>query len=92
MGGTARHVRKGAHVLSDGEIQAVLAVLLVGDAHRRSGVGAGLVREAFAHAGAQRMDLTSCADAFYETLGFRRMSGFRINEAPSFANRFAKPS
>lgn len=67
-----------AHVLSDGEIQSFLTVLLVGEAHRRSGIGARLVREAFAQAGTQRMDLTSCADAFYEALGFRRMSGFRI--------------
>jgi predicted N-acetyltransferase YhbS len=70
-----------AHVLSDGEIQAFLAVLLVGEAHRRSGIGARLVREAFAGAAAQRMDLTSCADAFYEALGFRRMAGFRIARA-----------
>jgi predicted N-acetyltransferase YhbS len=67
-----------AHVLSDGEIQAFLAVLLVGRANRQSGIGTRLVREALALAGAKRMDLTSCADAFYETLGFRRVSGFRI--------------
>jgi predicted N-acetyltransferase YhbS len=68
-----------AHVLSDGEIQAFLAVLLVGEAHRRTGIGERLVREAFACAGAQRMDLVSCADRYYERLGFRRVSAFRIS-------------
>ena len=68
-----------AHVLSDGEIQAFLAVLLVGGPHRRSGIGAHLLREVFGQAGARRMDLISCADAFYETLGFRHVSGFRIS-------------
>jgi ribosomal protein S18 acetylase RimI-like enzyme len=68
-----------AHVLSDGEIQAFLAVLLVQETHRRKGIGERLVHEAFARAGAQRMDLVSCADNFYEKLGFRRVSAFRIS-------------
>jgi predicted N-acetyltransferase YhbS len=68
-----------AHALSDGEIQAFLAILVVGAAHRRRGIGERLVREAFARTEAQRMDLVSCADAFYETLGFRRMSAFRTS-------------
>jgi ribosomal protein S18 acetylase RimI-like enzyme len=68
-----------AHVLSDGEIQAFLAVLLVGEAHRRRGIGERLVREAFTRAGAQRMDLVSCVDSFYSRLGFRRVSAFRIS-------------
>jgi predicted N-acetyltransferase YhbS len=68
-----------AHALSDGEIQAFLAILVVGAAHRRRGIGERLVREAFARTEAQRMDLVSCADAFYETLGFRHMSAFRTS-------------
>src|SRR3989442_1268134 len=44
-----------AHVLSDGEVQAFLAVLLVGAEHRRRGIGERLVREAFARARAGRM-------------------------------------
>ena len=68
-----------AHVLSDGEIQAFLAVLLVAEAHRHRGIGARLVRRAFADAGARRMDLTSCADGFFEALGLQRVSGFRLD-------------
>ena len=68
-----------AHALSDGEIQAFLAILVVGAAHRRRGIGERLVREAFSRTEAQRIDLVSCADAFYETLGFRRMSAFRTS-------------
>jgi hypothetical protein len=32
-----------------------------------------------ARAGTQRIDLTSCADEFYEALGFRRLTAFRIS-------------
>lgn len=68
-----------AHVLSDGEIQAFLSVLLVSEAFRRQGIGQRLVRDAFARAGTQRIDLTSCADEFYEALGFRRLTAFRLS-------------
>jgi GNAT superfamily N-acetyltransferase len=68
-----------AHVLSDGEIQAFLSVLLVGETVRRQGIGRRLVHEAFARAGTQRIDLTSCADDFYEELGFRRLTAFRLS-------------
>lgn len=77
-----------AHVLSDGEIQAFLTVLLVEQAHRRVGIGARLVRDAFANAGVHRMDLMSCADGFYDALGFQRMSGFRITEGGEFRQTF----
>jgi GNAT superfamily N-acetyltransferase len=68
-----------AHALSDGEIQAFLAILVVAAAHRRRGVGERLVREVFARTEAERMDLVSCDDAFYEKLGFRQMSAFRTS-------------
>ena len=68
--------------------QAFLTVLLVEQAHRRAGIGARLVRDAFANAGAHRMDLMSCADGFYEALGFQRMSGFRITAGGEFRQTF----
>jgi GNAT superfamily N-acetyltransferase len=68
-----------AHVLSDGEIQSFLSILVVGEAFRRQGVGRRLLLEAFTSAGTQRLDLTSCVDEFYEALGFRRLTAFRIS-------------
>jgi GNAT superfamily N-acetyltransferase len=70
-----------AHVLSDGEIQAFLSILLVAEAFRRHGIGRRLVRVAFERAGTQRIDLTSCADEFYTALGFRRLTAFRLSQA-----------
>jgi GNAT superfamily N-acetyltransferase len=72
-------VAGAAHVLSDGEIQAFLPVLLVAQAFRGKGIGRRLVRDAFVRAGTQRIDLTSCADEFYEALGFRRLTAFRLS-------------
>jgi GNAT superfamily N-acetyltransferase len=68
-----------AHVLSDGEIQAFLSVLLVAEAFRRQGIGRRLLRDAFERAGTERIDLTSCADEFYEALGSRRLTAFRLS-------------
>jgi GNAT superfamily N-acetyltransferase len=67
-----------AHVLSDGEIQAFVSILLVAERFRRQGIGRRLIRDAFACAGTERIDLTSCADEFYEALGFRRLTAFRL--------------
>jgi GNAT superfamily N-acetyltransferase len=67
-----------AQVLSDGEIQAFLAILLVAQEHRRTGVARHLVNEALARTRGLRLDVISCADALYEALGFRRVSGFRL--------------
>jgi GNAT superfamily N-acetyltransferase len=66
-----------AHVLGDGEIQAFLSILLVSEEHRREGVGRRLVHEAMARTRGLRLDAISCADPFYDALGFRRVSGFR---------------
>lgn len=65
-----------AQVLSDGEVQAFLAVLVVARDHRREGVARALVEEARARTLGLRLDVISCAD--YEELGFRRVSGFRL--------------
>lgn len=67
-----------AQVLSDGEVQAFLAVLVVAREHRREGVARRLVAEARARTRCQRLDVISCADPFYEQLGFRRVPGFRL--------------
>ncbi len=67
-----------AQVLSDGEVQAFLAVLVVAHAHRREGVARCLVEEARARTHGLRLDVISCADPFYEQLGFQRVSGFRL--------------
>jgi GNAT superfamily N-acetyltransferase len=72
-----------AQILSDGEIQAFLAILLVAVGHRRKGIARRLLDETLARTQGQRLDLISCADSFYESLGFRTVSGFRLNRDPS---------
>jgi len=64
-----------AEMLSDGEVQAYLALLAVDRAHRRKGIGRSLVEAAFAAAGGERVDLLSEEDAegFYRA--FRPGSG-----------------
>ena len=66
------------YMLSDGEIQAYIAVMAVAANRRRGGIGTRLIQEAFSACGAERIDLLSDADAFYQTLRHRRMSGFRL--------------
>jgi predicted N-acetyltransferase YhbS len=67
-----------AQTLSDGEVQAFLSILLVAAQHRRAGIGRALVWESLRHIPGIRLDLISCADGFYEALGFRPVSGFRF--------------
>jgi ribosomal protein S18 acetylase RimI-like enzyme len=69
-----------AQLMSDGEIQAYLALLAVRADRRRSGLGRALVAEALRLAGGQRVDLLSDDDAaaFYERLPHRRKHGFRL--------------
>jgi predicted N-acetyltransferase YhbS len=66
-----------AQLLSDGEIQALLSVLLVDQQHRRQGVARRLVEQARARTNGLRIEVISCADPFYEALGFRPVSAFR---------------
>jgi GNAT superfamily N-acetyltransferase len=67
-----------ASVLSDGELQAYLATVVVATGHRRRGLGGRLVEAAFSACGAERLDLLSTADPFYETFVHARWPGFRI--------------
>jgi GNAT superfamily N-acetyltransferase len=67
-----------AYLLSDGELQAYLATMVVAGGHRRRGLGRGLVEAAFSACGAERLDLLSTADPFYETFVHARWSGFRL--------------
>jgi ribosomal protein S18 acetylase RimI-like enzyme len=67
-----------ASVLSDGELQAYLATVVVATGHRRRGLGRRLVEAAFSACGAERLDLLATADPFYETFVHARWPGFRI--------------
>lgn len=68
-----------AQILSDGEIQAFLANLLVTPALRHQGLGRALIHEGLRLAGAHRMDLlTDTTEDFYERLPHRRFTGFRL--------------
>lgn len=68
-----------AQLLSDGEIQAYLSTLAVVPDHRGTGIGRDLIESGLRRAGGLRVDLlTEAADAFYERLRSRRMSGFRV--------------
>lgn len=69
-----------ATMLSDGEIQAYLSLLVVAAARRGEGVGGTLVRETFQRAGGVRVDLLSedAAQGFYASMAHRRLPGFRL--------------
>jgi len=71
-----------AQMLSDGQIQAHLSVIVVAEGYRRRGIGSRLIREAFARCGAQRVDLsTDGPSAFYESFPHRRLTSYRIYPA-----------
>lgn len=69
-----------ATVLSDGEIQAYLSLLVVASTRRRAGIGRRLVTLAADRAGGVRVDLLAeeGAEPFYERFPHRRKPGFRI--------------
>ena len=69
-----------ATMLSDGEIQAYLSLLVVTSSRRGEGIGGNLVREGFRRAGGQRVDLLAEDDAqgFYTSMPHRRRPGFRL--------------
>ncbi len=69
-----------ATLLSDGQIQAYLSLLVVSSSRRREGIGRSLIREAFRRAGGQRVDLLAEEDAqgFYASMPHRRLPGFRL--------------
>lgn len=55
------------YVLSDGEVQAYIALMAVTATRRRHGLGTRLIEEAFAVCGAERVDLLSAADVLRAT-------------------------
>ena len=68
-----------AQLLSDGEIQAYLALIAVIPDHRRKGVAGQLLDLALREAGGLRIDLvTDAAGEFYAALRHRRLGGYRI--------------
>ncbi len=71
-------------VLSDGEIQAYCALLLVAAHRRRTGLGRTLLLSALTAAGGERLDLLADGAAlpFYESLRHRVLAGFRIYPDP----------
>jgi predicted N-acetyltransferase YhbS len=65
-------------VQSDGEIQAHLSGLLVGEAWRGRGISRVLLREGLERAGGMRIDIISGAESFYGHLGAESKLGFRL--------------
>jgi predicted N-acetyltransferase YhbS len=63
---------------SDGEIQAHLSALLVGEEWRGRGISRTLLREGLQRAGGMRMDIISGAESFYSHLGAESKLGFRL--------------
>jgi predicted N-acetyltransferase YhbS len=69
-----------ARLLTDGEIHAYLANVVVAHDQRRRGVGKRLVEEAFSHSRAERLDLFAGegSDAFYQSFEHRTFPGYRL--------------
>lgn len=69
-----------AQLLSDGELQAYLANLLVAEPSRGQGIARSLLEHVHARAGGERVSLLSEEDAtgFYASLTHMRRPGFRI--------------
>jgi predicted N-acetyltransferase YhbS len=65
-------------VQSDGEIQANLSGLLVGEAWRGRGISRVLLREGLERAGGMRIDIISAAESFYEHIGAESKLGWRL--------------
>lgn len=74
-----------AQMLSDGEVQAYLAIVVVDRERRRQGIARALILEAVQRAGGERVDLLSEEDAqaLYESFAHRRVPGFRIYPTPA---------
>jgi GNAT superfamily N-acetyltransferase len=65
-------------IQSDGEIQAHLSGLLVGEPWRGRGLSRILLREGLRRAGGMRVDIISAAEPFYSHLGAESKLGFRL--------------
>jgi predicted N-acetyltransferase YhbS len=66
---------------SDGEIQAHLSALLVGDQWRGRGIARRLLHDGLERAGGMRMDILTSADDFYRHLGAEAKTGYRLRPA-----------
>ena len=69
-----------AELLTDGEMMAYLALLVVASRARRRGIGRELIRDLFSRSGLARIDLLSEADSmvFYESFLHRIKPGYRL--------------
>lgn len=67
-------------ILSDGEINWIVGMLIVAPHRRAQGIGTALLEHAFSSVGARRLDLLTEDDGprFYRRLPGRAMSGFRL--------------
>jgi predicted N-acetyltransferase YhbS len=65
-------------VQSDGEIQAHLSGLLVGEPWRGRGISRILLREGLDRAGGMRIDIISAAETFYSHIGAESKLGWRL--------------
>jgi ribosomal protein S18 acetylase RimI-like enzyme len=63
---------------SDGEIQAHLSALLVGERWQGRGIARRLLREGLERAGGMRIDIVSATESFYQRLGADERPGFRL--------------
>ena len=63
---------------SDGEIQAHLSALLVGEDWRGRGIASRLLHDGLQQAGGMRMDVITAADDFYRHLGAEPKTGWRL--------------
>jgi ribosomal protein S18 acetylase RimI-like enzyme len=74
-----------AELLTDGEVMAYLALLVVSPAARRQGVGVALLKELFQRSGLARMDLLAEAGSteFYESLAHKTKPGYRLYDIRS---------
>jgi ribosomal protein S18 acetylase RimI-like enzyme len=69
-----------AELLTDGEVMAYLALLVVSMRARRRGIGRALIRDLFARSELSRMDLLSDTGSvlFYESLPHKVKPGYRL--------------
>jgi ribosomal protein S18 acetylase RimI-like enzyme len=69
-----------AELLTDGEVTAYLALLVVAKQARGRGIGRTLVRELFARSALERMDLLAEQRSvrFYESMPHRAKPGYRL--------------
>ena len=80
-----------ANLMSDGVIQAHLAMLIVSREHRCQGIGRELVTRAHALAGGKWVNLLAEPDSvdFYKSFAFSEMPGFRVHPQHNEGGRYA---